>query len=514
MKRFGWLILVLLLLALLRGPFLREGLFYSPDTATRAVEAWTWHDTGALPLHGIWGENKPPGHALLYLALYSLFGRHTLPFHVAALLTILLSALLLYLLGKHLVDETAGAYAAVGYVLLTSIPYGTSSRLPFNTEYPEMALVLLASLLALKAKTGRLPWLSLFASGLVFGFALLVRPSAVFFAPFLVLASCDRLPHLKWKELFTKTLVGLAGALLPWAAVLGLYAARGGLGDFYLFAWKLASTYGVSRGKLALLLGPFDALASLVPVTLPLFLLACLWLCTAKYRRRSAFRVEILVFALTSLLAGAIGGRGYHNYLIQVMPAEALLAGAAASALRASKIRWHRLVAPALVLLFLVAGLTSRGLDWYQAHRQGLNYFTCEAVNHRLKGKQALLDYLAHYARPGDTLAVFGLAPCLYWESGLLPGVRDYDCYIITGYYAHTSAPEQFKFAEKAYADDLRARRPTFFIDLCRAAGYKRKGKFCFQQYPLVKAVIEHYYVPVGDFDGLVLYRAKEASST
>src|SRR6266702_1599821 len=216
---------------------------------------------------------KMPGIYAVYSVLLTVFGSTHTAIHLGLLFANALSIALVFLLGRRLMDATAGVAAAATYALLTLSETVLGSAA--NAEHFVVPLALSA----------------------------------------LVLLAAARTP---------------AAALVAVMAALGLHRTFWFWTVQYAFAY--ASALPLSAGVLVLM----SRLEELLAPTWPLWVLAAAGgVALFVDERARRWRGFLLPFALTSALATAVGFYFRPPYFVLVAPAIALLAGAAASVIAA-----------------------------------------------------------------------------------------------------------------------------------------------------------------------------------
>jgi hypothetical protein len=149
---------------------------------------------GVAPYKTVFTD-KLPGVPAFYAVFITLFGRSATGMHIGLALVSAASVLLTFLIGRRLLDDVAGAASAVSLALLTLNPWAMGLAGHASHFVVFAALAGMWTLLrgcdaaagldknAAASSSGRLyAWL--FVSGLLFGFAILTKPQALFFAAF------------------------------------------------------------------------------------------------------------------------------------------------------------------------------------------------------------------------------------------------------------------------------------------------------------------------------------------
>src|SRR3989454_558177 len=157
---------------------------------------------------------KMPGIYAVYSVLLTVFGSTHTAIHLGLLFANALSIALVFLLGRRLMDATAGVAAAATYALLTLSETVLGSAA--NAEHFVVPLAL-SALVLLDSARERSHLTRLLLAGLLLGLAVLVKQHGVFFLAFalLVLALARQ-----WRRV-----VLLAAAMMPAAALVAVMAA-------------------------------------------------------------------------------------------------------------------------------------------------------------------------------------------------------------------------------------------------------------------------------------------------
>jgi hypothetical protein len=346
---------------------------------------------------------KLPGVYYAYAGILATLGESPEAIRLGLLVVNLASIVLVYQLGRTLLDATAGVAAAAVFAALSLAP----SMLGFTANAEHfVVLPMLAGVLLLAG--GR----RLVAAALLLGVAVVMKQHGGAFVLFgaLLVASDERSGRGA-----RRALLFLAVAAVPLVATcLAMYLA----GAFESF-WFWTVTYG---RRYAVLVPAAAALRELgVEVRRVTADSGALWGLAAAgatalwwdpvARRRARF---LGLFALCSLLAVVPGLRFSEHYFLLVVPAASLLAGAAVSALaRAVPARTSRAVAVGLplaaVALFLWQDRTALfELSPVAVSRAvyELNPFP-EAVE--------IARYLKDHTGPDERIAVIGSEPEIYF---------------------------------------------------------------------------------------------------
>ncbi len=420
--------------------------------------------TGQLLLHGIPPYKlaysmKFPGTSVAYAVLMSIFGESINGIHLGLILINLLTAGLIFFLGRQLLGELVGIAAAAAYCVLSLMPH-VLGQAAHATHFVVMFSVAGAFLL-LRALDRRSKML-IAASGCLFGFALLMKQPGLFFVLFgsVYLFSRDWHAQLSAREIISRNLIFVIGASAPFLVTcLALWNAHV-FEKFWFWTIKYAGQYGsqVSIGEgLRIFANYFwGALGSAWPIwaVAALGLIVCV--INPPLRTRAGF---LITFAVFSALAVCPGFYFRPHYFILLLPAVSLLAGAAlVAALNGLRISAHT-VRIAIVLLFALClgwPLWSEadfffGRPLAEANRMvnGTNPFP-ESVK--------IGEYIRTQSSPSDTIAVLGSEPQIYFYSKR---------YSATGYIYTYGLMEPHPYAHQMQQEMIReieTARPKFLV--------------------------------------------------
>ncbi|PYL53513.1 MAG: hypothetical protein DMF29_08125, partial [Verrucomicrobia bacterium] len=124
---------------------------------------------------------KFPGTSVVYALAMSIFGDSSKGIHLGLVLINLVTVGLILFLGRNLLGQVAGVMAAAAYSVLSLMPYvlGSAAHAThFVVVFAVAGVLLLARALHRQSKA------LIFASGCLFGFALLVKQPGLLFIVF------------------------------------------------------------------------------------------------------------------------------------------------------------------------------------------------------------------------------------------------------------------------------------------------------------------------------------------
>ena len=405
---------------------------------------------------------KFPGIYYAYALVLAVFGQTQVGVHLGLLVVNAATILLVFLLGRRLFDATAGAWAAAAFALMSVSPSvaGVFAHATHFVLLPALG----GLLLLLRGLEGRLPRLLLFG-GVLFGTALLMKQhGAVFLILALLLVAWTRWRdkpadrRLVWVELA----VLVTGTAIPLVATGAVLLASGVFGRFWLWTFVYASEY-VSQRSWSVALGYLArGVRNAAGTAWPLWGLAAIGLALLAqdetWKRSRAFAVGFLVF---SFLATVPGFYFRPHYFILLLPAIALLAGsvpgtAARLLTRLGPPRVFRAAGATALFCALVGSLA---LDGDRLFRMTVRQLS-RSVYHQNPFPEALevAAYLESKTSPGETIAVFGSEPEIFFYAGRRSA---------TGYIYMYPLMERQKLAETMRQEMLReieTARPTFAV--------------------------------------------------
>jgi hypothetical protein len=416
--------------------------------------------TGQLVLQGIVPYKlaytmKLPGTAAAYAAMMTVFGQTTTGIHTGLLVVNIATILLVFLLARKLFDAVAGVAAAACYGLMSTSPsvLGLAAHAThFVVFFAVLGIWLLLCAEGERRKAeGRrqkaertIPkplmhpsssspfvraaffilhsaFFLLFASGLCFGLAILMKQHGLFYGLFALafLLWTGRSPSsANWKGTARRAAAFCAALMLPVAAVCLLMYWTGAFGQFVFWTFTYARQYAVgltpAEGWLAL----HYALPRAIGSNLPLWILSLAGLVLALVTKPAAGRRFFLVgFLLSSALAVCPGLYFRPHYFILLLPALALLAGAAVSLTGQLLARcpWAlgRRLPVAIFGLLLTSVVLQQRVLWFSMSPLEV----CrELYGHEpFPESVGIAEYLRQHTAPTDPIAVLGSEPQIYF---------------------------------------------------------------------------------------------------
>ncbi len=356
-----------------------------------------------IPPYQLATNMKLPGTYAAYAALMTMFGQSPAGIHWGLLLVNCAAILLVYLLGTRLFGTASGLAACAAYAVLSmgSSVMGMEAHATHFVVLPALAGALL---LARPADSWRLT--TLWWSGLLFGLAFLMKQQGALFGIFgavWVAVGCWRLRR-GLSSPIPKLGAFLSGLAAPFAITCLLLWRAGVFPKFWFWTVTYARQYATEMRLGDGLSALAETFAPILKQNAPMWLLAAAGLVLIWLKRESrdsaAFAMAFLLF---SFLAVSPGLFFREHYFVVLLPAVALLAGAAVR---------HR----AMYWVFGAALILSLGLQReflfelspLEACRQlyGRNPFP-EAIQ--------VADYIQKHSEKDARVAILGSEPEIYF---------------------------------------------------------------------------------------------------
>jgi hypothetical protein len=373
-----------------------------------------------------------------------------------------LTALMLFWLGKKILDETAGIVVATSYAVLAASP--TMLGLAGHATH-FAAFFATAGLCFLWLARQNAKWPAAFVSGLFFGAAILMKQHAAIIAAWAGIAFAAAIFRRKEicfsKRLAVVTALGV-GTILPFGLCCLILWRAGVFGNFWFWTIEYARQY-VALTPISEASARFwTVLPWIASTTVLLWLLAVAGLALAWFDERlRPVRGWLLGFGLASALTVFPGFYFREHYFLMTLPAVALFAGCAISGIDYSqRLKPNRMRLQNLLLIvyavFLAATVFINCDVWLsltpaQAAREvyGSNPFS-EA--------QTVAGFIRSNSVSTATVAVIGSEPEIYFLAHR---------HSATGYIYTYAMMEPQPFALKMQhqmISDIETNRPEFVI--------------------------------------------------
>src|SRR5437588_744467 len=214
--------------------------------------------SGQLLMHGIPPYRlaynmKFPGTSVVYALVMSIFGDSSKGIHLGLVLINLVTVGLILFLGRNLLGQVAGVMTAAAYSVLSLMPYVLGSA-AHATHF--VVVFAVAGVLLLVRALHRQSKALIFASGCLFGFALLVKQPGLLFIVFgsVYLFNRDWRAQLSTQNIVFRNLLFLSGAAAPLLVAFVALWNAGVFGKFWFWAINSARIRAHSLRSFVLIL--------------------------------------------------------------------------------------------------------------------------------------------------------------------------------------------------------------------------------------------------------------------
>jgi hypothetical protein len=371
-----------------------------------------------IPPYKLAYNMKFPGTYAAYAVIMSIFGQTITGIHLGLLLANIAMIVLVFFLGRQLVNSIVGLAAAMSYAVLSVSP----SVLGFAGHATHFVLLpVLGGILLLFNAANRHGFGRLFASGFLFGLGVLIKQPAVFFALFgtIYLVSSDLRRRFRRGKILLRSVIFSAGVILPFGITSFLLWHIGVFDRFWFWTIDYARQYGslVPFSQVPQIF--FYSAKEVIMAGWPIWMLAGIGLVAGLWKQRTRNRaIFLLGFLFFSALALFPGFYFRLHYFVLVLPAVSLLAGVAIS--RFSDLIVDRLpVARLIPILFLGAALA-----WPIITERKFFFEASPADASRMIYPESpflesirIAEYLREHTTRSDTIAVLGSEPQIYFYS-------------------------------------------------------------------------------------------------
>ena len=431
-----------------------------------------------IPPYELAYNMKFPGTYAAYALIMSIFGQSIHAIHLGLLLINVATIALIFLVGRRLINTMAGVTAAASYAVLSVSPsvLGLAAHATNFVMLPVLGGILL--LLKEQRVTASEPsqpkqLVRLFASGLLFGIGALMKQPGLLFIPFgaIYVVWNDLNRRLSLNRMLLRILSFMTGAAVP-LGVTSLILWYAGVFDKFWFwtinyAWQYGSLVSLSQAPQMF----FSSANEVVLTGWSVWILAGIGALMGLWdQRRRAGILFLMGFLLFSALAVCPGFYFRTHYFILVLPAVSLLAGAALSKL--TEILEGRIILLRFVPLFVFAValsvpiLLDKKIFFEVSPNQacGLIY-----PDNPFLESVRIGTYMREHTEPGDTIAVLGSEPEIYFYSHR---------HSATGYIYTYGLMEPQKYAQQMQQEMIRqieAARPKYLISVAMVYSWLRR---------------------------------------
>lgn len=285
-----------------------------------------------IPPYQLAFNMKFPGTYAAYAFIMRLFGETPAGIHFGILCMTTLTALMVFWLGKKILDETAGIVAATTYAVLAACP----SMLGLAGHATHFAAFFATAGLCLMWKTRQSGnWPAALGLGILFGLAVLIKQQAVVIGAWAGISFAVmrlRKTETPVPKIFLDVAACAVGMILPFALCCIILWRAGVFGNFWFWTMDYAREYA-SFVSIRQAPEMFQIGFSLVTAKcLPLWLVAAAGLVLIWFDDRlQKNRAWLLGFSAASALSVCPDFYFRKHYFLLALPALALLAGGAVS---------------------------------------------------------------------------------------------------------------------------------------------------------------------------------------
>ncbi len=367
-----------------------------------------------IPPYDLAYNLKFPGSYFAYALFMWVFGETTLGIHLGLLIINFVTITVLFVLGRELWGATAGLAAATAFAVLSLSP--AVAGLAAHATHFVILAAMAGALLLLQAVRRWSPRL-LFASGLFFGLAVVMKQPGVWFPVFaLFYVIYDQLQQkAALKQIAQGVLVFCVGVSAP-LLVTGLFLWHAGVfAKFWFWTIQYAREHG-NLVSISQAVGVLQyQLTGVIGVNWPLWALALIGLvvCLSQAGAHAS-----LPFLLSLLVAAALAvSTGFYfrdHYFILILPVIALFAAAAVTL---PKTRASRILRTIALAVFAAA------LAWPLVRDRQFLFMVapldaCRAIAYPNPFSESLpiAKFIGERTSPADQIAVLGSEPqiCFY----------------------------------------------------------------------------------------------------
>jgi hypothetical protein len=415
-----------------------------------------------IPPYQLAYNMKFPGTYAAYAAIMALFGQTPAGIHFGVLCLTTLTALMLFWLGKQILDGTAGVVAATTYAVMAASPamLGLAGH---ATHFG--AFFATAGLCVMWKARQNASRLMVFAAGLLFGVGVLMKQHVVFIGLWAVMAFIVqrvRQTQLPPAKRFWPVAAFGAGIILPFGVCCLILWHAGVFEKFWFWTIDYARQY---ESVVPLDQAPrlfWERLCRLAGADPLLWLVAVTGLGLVWFDGRlQPARLWFLGFCLASALTVVPGFYFRKHYFLLTLPAAALLAGCAVSGARrlwSQRAKNSRLGDwPVWCYALMVAATVMARSDIWFVKTPVQIARTIYGAD-PLPESEIIAQYIESNSGPDALVAVLGSEPEIYFLA---------HCHSATGYIYTYAQMEPQPFALKMQHEmisDIETHKPEFVV--------------------------------------------------
>lgn len=298
---------ILFFIFLMRLPSLFEPFWYGDEGIFAAVARNL--NLGGVLYDTAW-DNKPPMIYLTYQAIFKVFGVSMFWLRLVTIIVVLSTAAIIYEIAEAVIGAKRAVYAALAFGVLSSL-----RLIEGNLALTEIFMILPISLAMMIVIKRKFDYASLFAGGTLIAIGSLYKQVGALEAAALGLFLFLVTP--KFVDFVKKGFVFAAGFILPFAIAVMYFAPKGLLDEYIFGAYTYYSIYLDESPQYQI----FINISKIMPIIAAIAY--GLW---QKYKLKKVNGAHLfMLWAAFSLLGSYFSGRTYGHYLVQSIPAIALL---------------------------------------------------------------------------------------------------------------------------------------------------------------------------------------------
>jgi hypothetical protein len=374
-----------------------------------------------IPPYQLAYNMKFPGTYAAYAVIMRLFTETPAGIHFGVLLMTTATALMLFWLGKKILDETAGIVAATAYAVLAASPsmLGLAGH---ATQF--VAFFATAGMCAMWKARRSENWPAALGMGILFGTAVLMKQQAVAIGAWAGISfavTCLRKTAVPLQKRFLVVTACAAGMFLPFALCCLILWHAGVFGNFWFWTVDYAEKYAsiVPVGQAPRIF--WENFSWVTHRDFPLWLVAAAGLVLACFDGRlQKNRAWLLGFTAASALGVCLDFYFRSHYFLLALPALTLLAGCAVSGTRRL---WDKKNGdskagnwPVLIYALIVASVVFANHDiWFVQTPPQISRTIYQADP--FPEAEVVAGYISANSRPDARVAVIGSEPEIYFLS-------------------------------------------------------------------------------------------------
>ena len=447
-----------------------------------------------IPPYKLAYNMKFPGTYAAYAVLMSIFGETIVGVHIGLLLINAASIVVIFFIGRRLFGLPTSLVAAATYGVLSLSP--SVLGLAAHASQFAMLPVLVGTLLLLWDRPDQRGFGRVFASGVLFGIGVLMKQPAALFILFgaASIFSNDIHRRATFKTIALRISIFGAGAIAPFGLTCLMLWRAGVFDKFWFWTVNYAAQYG-TRIPLRAAPSIFAMMAgSVIRSGWALWILAGLGLAGGLWNRRSR-GAAVFLFGLlvVSLLALSAGFYFREHYFIFILPAVSLFCGLAIHTLSDFVPSRSRLVRFTPVVVFFAA-LSQPVLAERQFYFEASAAEACRIAygSNPFPESIRIAEYLRDHSSPGDTIAILGSEPQIYFYSRRHSATG----YIYT--YALMEAQSYARQMQEEMINEIELARPRYLISVAIGSSWSRHSDSDSSIFTWANEYLNQHYKVVG----------------